>query len=69
MDACVRLFLRYYLVQYSQETDSNVWSCIDESDDPLVTLAHCWVNAVIVRDAELDIEGEVSTIRAYFVSV
>lgn len=69
MNECVRLLLRYYLAKYSQKTDSNVWSCIDESDDPLVTLAYCWVNAVIVRDAELDIEGEVGTIRAYLVSV
>jgi hypothetical protein len=58
----VRTLLKRFMVGYSQETDGDVWSGIDKSNNPLVTGADCWISAATVWNPELDIEGQISAV-------
>jgi hypothetical protein len=53
--------------QYVQNTNGDVWGRIDKAHNPLVAGASSRVRALrgVVRDTELDIEGQVGAVGSY----
>jgi hypothetical protein len=60
-----RTNLKHCAVYHSQKTDGDVWSRIDETNNPLVTRADCCVRAATIWDTELNIESQVGAVRTY----